>query len=393
MPVDNNKKIECAICKKWEGHIIVGHLKKAHPKVDAFAYIMKYSAPIASAHGHLLLRATARKELVLERATSKKKVSDIFELEPWDGSDTSPRKFVGKDVKVFDEPHATTPIVDPDYVFPEEVLRRALMATTLRRRNNLWLHGYSGTGKTEFALQLCARLNRGCLRLNGDANISRRQLIGDKVVHNGEMSFEYGIVPICMMQGLTLIIDEIDNLSPAVLAILRPVLENHPSLVILENGSEVIHAHPDFRVIATANTAGGGDESGLFLTSRALSVADRQRFSIWSEVKYLPPKIETKMIKKKFPDLEPVEVKRFYQVVKNIRARHMKRELEESFSHREFINWVEKFTLTGDAMEAAQMCFLDRYQNEAVQLAVSELVKAAWDEHSTPDEVEEEPKP
>lgn len=382
----DQSKIKCAICSKWEGHVIVKHLKEEHPKVDVYDYITEYNAPIASAHGYSVLRA--KFPFVPERARTPKKVSELFGLEAEkDEKKNTYRKFVNRTVQAFEEPCPYTPAIDEDYIFPEQPLRKVLIGLNLPTRNRTWLHGYSGAGKTQLIVQVCARMNYGCVRINGDTAITRRQLVGDWVVRNGETLFQHGVLVTAMREGHVLLIDEIDHLNPPTLAVLRAVLEDPSQLIILENGGEVVKAHPNFRVVATANTAGAGDESGLFVTARALSLADRQRFSIWVRVDYLSPKVETGMLKKRFPKLEEGELRRFYQVVKSIRDRHKSGELEESFSPREFINWVEKYFIMGDAMEAAQMCFLDRYQSPSVQLAVSETVKAAFDEQQVPAEI------
>jgi cobaltochelatase CobS len=373
-----SEKITCAICKKWEGHVIVKHLKEEHPKVSPFDYITEYDAQIASPHGFEVLRRN-QKHAVVERPRSPALISKVFGIAPEKNEKANgPRKFVNRSVLKFDDRVANVPEVDEDYVFPEQALKKLLIGLTLPTRNRVWLKGYSGTGKTQLVCQTAARLNYGLVRVQGDSAVTRRHLVGDWVVRNGETVFQHGVVVEAMRRGDILLIDEIDNLNPAALVILRGVLEDPSSISILENGGEVIKAHPYFRVVATANTAGAGDESGLFVTARALSLADRQRFNIWVNVDYLPANVEVGMVMNRFPELTKDEGNRFYQVVQSIRARHKAGEFEESFSPREFINWVEKFFLTGDAMEAAQMCFLDRYQSPAVAVGVGELVKAAW---------------
>ena len=381
-------KIRCAVCNKWEGHIIVGHLKEKHSKLSVEDYILQYDAPIASAHGFEVLKQHQPAAQGLAAPRTPKKVSDTFGLEPEkDEKKNGHRRFVNRTVDVFDQRHRLVPDMDPDYVFPEQSLRKLLIGLALPARNRVWLHGYAGTGKTQLVAQTCARLNRALSRINGDVALTRRHLIGDWVVRDGSTTFQYGILPTAMRRGDVLLIDEIDHFAPPTLAVLRSVMEDPSSLVILENGSEVVKAHPDFRIVATANTAGAGDETGLFVTSRALSVADRQRFSVWVEVNYLPASVEAAMMRQRFPKLDDEEVKRFYQVVKSIRDRHKAGELEESFSPRELINWLEKYFMVGDATEAAQMCFLDRYQSPAVKLAVSEIIKAAFDLSKPPTEL------
>jgi cobaltochelatase CobS len=383
----SNNKITCAICGKWSGHVIVGHLKEAHPKVDLFDYMQEHDAPMASPLGFKHIEA-ARASLPVVREREARNIATLFDLPPEkDETANRDRRFVNRTVSCFAESNSFVPDVDANYQFPEQPLKKLLMALALPERNRVWLHGYSGTGKTQLVTQVCARMNYGLIRINADSAISRRQLVGDWVVRGGETVFQYGVMVEAMRRGYVFLIDEIDHFAPPTLATLRGVLEDPSQLIILENGGEVVKAHPDFRVVATANTAGAGDESGLFVTSRALSLADRQRFSVWVKVDYLPPAAEAAMLLKRFPRLKKVELQRFHQVVRAIREGHVRGEFEESFSPRELINWVEKFFLVGDAAAAAEMCFLDRYQSPAVQSAVSELVRAAFDQTKPPTDI------
>ena len=367
------------------------HLKKAHPKLSVYDYLTEYDAPLASEAGFKTLREQAETDAAVARPIAETAVWELFDLSKWDGKDVT-RKWVMRKIKHFTDKKWNTPEVDSDYVFQENVLKRILTAYALEERNRIWLHGVSGTGKTTHQLQVAARLGYGVERVNGDPNITRSQLLGSWVVGvDKTMVFRYGPIPRAMKAGDLLLIDEIDQFSPPILAIFRSVLEDPSTLNLLEAG-EVITATKGFRVGAGANTAGAGDESGLYMTCRALSVADRQRFSIWARVHYMHPRQEAAMLLKKFEDsgITEIEIRRFLQVTKAMRERHVKGEFEESFSPRELINWVEKTILLGDPMEAAAMCFIDRYQSPEVRIAVEKLVEASWaDTNTAPPELDE----
>lgn len=385
------ERIKCAVpgCK-WSGHIIAMHLKEKHDDLSVFDYAEKYDAPIASALGFAKLREVHGTQAPLT-PREPQTISDVFGLPKWDGKDPETR-FLSRSIDVF-EGESTEP-VDENYTFQTPALKRLLIAFTLSERNHTWMHGYSGTGKTAFARQVAARLHRKLSRINGDIAISRRHFIGDYVVRGGQTVFNYGILPIAMREGHILLIDEIDMLDERTLGVLRSVLEHPSTLTILENGGERITAHPDFRVIATANTTGAGDETGLFASTRALSAADRQRFSIWIKLDYMDPVKECEMVQRRFPKITMPELRRWHQVVRAIRERHKAGEFEESISPREIINLVEKYLFVGTAMEAARMCLIDRLSNPAAAMAVEELVRAAFDDASTPEELPgEENKP
>lgn len=370
-----SQRVACQICG-YEGHVLVPHILAKHPEITPYDYILKYDAPVVSALGHS--KMVDEGHPVLPRSIRTEPVWKLFGLPQWDDSQPTSRRFVMRDFAVFTDTPSHVPAIDPDYIFQEQVLRVLLLALQLPERNRLWLHGYAGTGKTQLVLQTAARLNYGVMRINGDVSLSRRQLLGDWVVRNGETTFQHGILPTAMRRGDILLIDEIDHFNPATLAVLRSVLEDPSTLLILENGAEVVKAHPAFRIVATANTTGAGDESGLFTTSRALSLADRQRFSLWSSVDYLDEATESAMLKKRFPKFDPAEIACFVKVATHIRSQHKAGTFEESFSPRELVNWAEKYVMTGDAAVAANITFIERYQSTATKTAVAELVRAAW---------------
>ena len=77
------------------------------------------------------------------------------------------------------------------------------------------------------------------------------------------MAYKYGPLPLAMRYGGILLINEADLLSPEVAVGLNGVLDGAP-LCLPENGGEVISPHEMFRIACTANTNGGGDDTGLY---------------------------------------------------------------------------------------------------------------------------------
>ena len=82
-------------------------------------------------------------------------------------------------------------------------------------------------------------------------------------MHEGSMSYEYGPLALAMRYGGICLVNELDMASPEVAAGLHGILDGSP-LCIPENGGELIIPHPMFRFVATANTNGAGDDTGLY---------------------------------------------------------------------------------------------------------------------------------
>lgn len=104
------------------------------------------------------------------------------------------------------------------------------------------------------------------------------------------MAFMHGPLASAMRHGHILVLNEIDLMEPGELAGLNDVLEGRP-LIIPQNSGEVIKAHPKFRFIATANSNGQGDNSGVYSGIMRQSIAFMDRFFV-TRVDYADPDIE-----------------------------------------------------------------------------------------------------
>ena len=127
----------------------------------------------------------------------------------------------------------------------------------------LYLYGPTGCGKTTLIKQLAARLNYPTFEVTGHGRLEFADLCGHISLQKGSMAYKYGPLPLAMRYGGILLINEADLLSPEVAVGLNGVLDGAP-LCLPENGGEVISPHEMFRIACTANTNGGGDDTGLY---------------------------------------------------------------------------------------------------------------------------------
>lgn len=206
----------------------------------------------------------------------------------------------------WDGVHPHVPVKDEDYVFDSETLVPTLLAITHGRIP--WLKGHTGTGKTTLVEQVYARLNLPLFRLNLDSDITRGELVGREVLRtdgdgNTVTEFVDGIIPMAMQQPCGLLLDEIDASRPDLGFILQRLTEGK-GFMLLEDGGRTIAPHPHFRMFATANTNGRGDESGLYSGTRALGTAFVNRFKPYIEVDYMSEDEEAQLIQEKVPTIE-----------------------------------------------------------------------------------------
>jgi hypothetical protein len=116
---------------------------------------------------------------------------------------------------------------------------------------NLWLHGPAGTGKTHIACQIAEAIGKECVVQSICAQTPITFFAGF-IDANGryietELYKKY-------TNGGVYILDEIDSGNPNTLSLLNATIENQA--VAFPNG--IAKRHPDFQVIACANTFGNG---------------------------------------------------------------------------------------------------------------------------------------
>jgi len=152
--------------------------------------------------------------------------------------------------------------------------------------------GPSGNGKSVTPEQVCANLTREYVRVNITKQTDEDDLIGGFRLINGDTKFALGPVPLAMLRGAVLNLDEID-LGGAALMCLQSVLEGKP-LYIKKIGRYITPA-PGFTVVATSNTKGRGDD-GRYMHTAVMNDAMLERFAVMFEHGWAEPHIEKKIV-------------------------------------------------------------------------------------------------
>lgn len=265
--------------------------------------------------------------------------------------------------------HPLVPKVDPNYIFRPDLLARVLYALVTNKR--AYLQGHTGSGKTTLLEQVAAALNYPFIRINFDSEITRMDLIGrETLVREGETTvtkFVDGLLPTMMSQPCIGCFDEIDFCRPDVAYVMQSVLENN-GLRITEDGGREVKPHDQFRMFATGNTLGQGDEHGMYAGARPQSLAFLDRFTVWLQVPYLEEKERNNLLTKHYPSLETSVVKRINKYVTEHLDGFLKKTIVQPISPRGMLavaNAVQFFETVrpgnkNNLKEAMTMVILDR---------------------------------
>jgi cobaltochelatase CobS len=119
-------------------------------------------------------------------------------------------------------------------------------------------------------------------------------------------------------------------------------------LCIPENGGELIVPHPMFRFTATANTNGGGDETGLYQGTQRQNIAWLDRFML-CELSYPKSEVEKSLLAKLFPVLPEELCAKLVDFAGEVRAQFMGDKegqglsgaIEVTLSTRTLLRWAE----------------------------------------------------
>lgn len=310
-----DERIRCELCGALT-HSIKLHLTEAHEGITEQDYKNKYpGAPLMS---NAALRkieehkaAKARKEQVHAGSSVKADLTmSVGETEQGEfhkvfglGDSAAARSARGTPIAIsVIKSHgsfaAMVPDLDPAYVFNVDTLKSLVMGIEMNIPVYLW--GHAGTGKTTIYEQIAARTGRPMLRVQHTANMEEEHVIGGYRLRDGVTVFDLGPLAMAMRYGWLYLADEYDFGRPEVLSLYQPVLEGKP-LVIKEAdlANRVIHPHPNFRIVATGNTNGQGDETGLYNGTNLQNAANYERFGIVEKMEYMDPAVEALLIAQK----------------------------------------------------------------------------------------------
>ena len=325
----SNDKIEC----KLDGalvHSVELHLRNNHPEVSIADYMAQYpGAPILS---ELAKQAIAKKKAEAAAAapaatqpapttegtttvaeTKGIEISTVAAGEPFKmnfhevfnlGMVKEALSLKGSPIPInvltkhAKQDQDMVPEKSDEYVYDIDELKNCILA--LEKRIPLYVWGHKGSGKSDLIEQMCARLNRPFMRVQHSANTEESHIIGQWVVRNGSTEFELGPLPVAMQRGWVFCADEYDFALPSVLAVYQAVLEGKP-LIIKEAdaANRIIKPHENFRFVATGNTNGSGDETGLYQGTNLQNSANYDRFGMVVNKQYLNKKNESLILQKK----------------------------------------------------------------------------------------------
>lgn len=269
-------------------------------------------------------------------------LKDVFGL-----SDAGDRKVPG--FEVTEQTKLYIPTSNTNYVFRKDSLRDLLAFLMRPRGDAMWITGPTGSGKTSIVLETAARLNWPVTQVTCHGSLEFLDLKGQFILKSDgsgqqpSMRYQYGPLATAMKYGHILILNEVDLMDPGELAGMNDVLEGRP--LFLPECNEVIEPHPNFRLVATANSAGNGDATGLYQGIQSQNIAAMDRYRVL-EIDYPDKAIEESILAKIAPQILPAIRSKMVQMAEEIRSAFKGSDgvpgrLSVTMSTRTLVRWAQ----------------------------------------------------
>jgi len=227
----------------------------------------------------------------------------------------------------------------------------------------LFITGLSGNGKTTMVEQVCAKLNRECIRVNISIETDEDDLVGGNTLVDGNVVFREGPVITAMRRGAILLIDEIDRGSNKLMCI-QGILEGKPFFI--KKTGEVVHPTNGFNIVATANTKGKGTDDGKYIAAQILDEAFLERFPITIEQEYPTLVTERKIIHNNMKLLGCTDdefADKLVEWAEIIRKTYLEGAIDELISTRRLVHIVKAYSVFKDKLKAINLC-INRFDSD-----------------------------
>jgi cobaltochelatase CobS len=371
---ETNGMVTCRICGE-RVHAIQVHLKRDHPEVSLSDYASKYpDAPLLSslamqrlAQARQQKKAAEQKaaeqkavETVLSAPTVKTPLHKVFGLDPKENAEGLSALGLPILITVIvSTPFANmVPKVLDTYVYDPNELKYAVMAFEFGLP--LYVYGHKGSGKSKLLEQIAARTGRPFVRVQHTVNTEGSHIVGQWVVRNGQTEYEWGPLALAMMNGWTYCADEFDFALPSVLSIYQAVLEGEPLYVNdAPADRRLVRPHPDFRFVATGNTNGGGDETGLYQGTSMQNAAAFDRFGVTLCKNYMEAKAETHMLMKA-ANLVKGDATRLVKFGTLVRDAYAAAKISDLISPRALINAARIGLVLASFVKGLELAFINK---------------------------------
>lgn len=257
------------------------------------------------------------------------------------------------------------PDIDPDYIFDPQTTSAILAGFAYNQR--VLVQGLHGSGKSTHIEQVAARLNWGCIRVNFDSQITRLDLVGKDIVTVKDekqiTTFKEGVIPFALQNNIALIFDEYDAMRSDVAFVIHRLLEEEGKFSLIEENKMILPTE-NFRIFATSNTLGQGDDLGIYHGTNLINQAQMDRFNIVTNLDYVDEAKEIAILQQKLPflqkELHKDTAKMMVKMANLTRQSFKNGDISNIISLRTLISWGRNIEIFGNVKKAFILSFYNK---------------------------------
>ena len=320
-----------------------------------------------------------------DKAPSKQKFQkgckELFEV-------TIPRGLPNVPVTVFKredwskDMQSHIPKIDKNYQFQVKELIQLIVGLELK--DNIWISGATGSGKSSLVEQVCAYTNRPFARINGRGDMESGAIFGQYVLEDGKSIWKDGVCTEAVKNGMVYCQDEPTVLPPEIAMGYQWLLENNGKLLLTDKAGEtadkVITPNKNFRFVCCDNTKGMGDETGAFAGTNVWNTATLDRFSTSIQLDYLTKKKEVEIIKSKVENITDKLAEYMVQFAGLVRVAYAQGNVSFTMSPRTLLSWGEKAVYFNDIKQALAVSYYAKLPNDVEKIAIEEMYATVFAE-------------
>jgi len=282
------------------------------------------------------------------------------------------------------------------YMFPTrgKLLKDITHASiSLASGRSLYISGISGSGKDAFihALSHYTRRPTELFQITPNSDIS--SWLYSRAFDEKGTRWEEGRLLTCVRDGYTnpmgqvipylILLSDLDRADKSQIEILRLILDSIQGRIKGPKG-ETYPILPGTQIVATANTTGGGDNRGQYISANPLDSSIISRFHAGFEFHWLDWEDEKLILEKKFPTLiekVPHILEEMEVIVESLRAAIMEEELFCDFSHRDLCSWLQHAEdylihkgLPKKLLRITQRAWIDRLPDQETKIKAKRII-------------------
>lgn len=363
---DGAEKVQCELCKCWY-HRLDAHLGFAH-KTNVAEYNERFpGAPTISATArHRAQRGQKAGSADAPKPVTAPKPEAAEASKPLPPPDTlrfgcvslKIRKDLGAEDSAFVPKHNDNWMVGKT---EENMLEELGLA--VEENAPAFIYGPTGCGKSTLVEEMAAMLNQPCVRVQLNQRFTAAEFVGfHEIAADGTTVWRDGLLPQAMRNGWWLMLDEITAAPAGILMKLQAVLEGKP-LVLTDNGGEVVEPHANFRLMATDNTNGRGDDTGLYAGTNVINEATLDRFGVVIKADYPTKDTEVEILVNR-SGINTAVAEKMVAVARKVREALANEMCYCTFSTRRLISWAKKTARMHNARRAAQITVINKLSND-----------------------------